>query len=96
MPNLRYLSRRVHLCTLAIVLSLASNIRSAESAPAAQSTEAGAEQPTAEIRAVLQAQLEAWNRGDIDGFMKGYARSDSTVHVPPYAQWSRGSDAGSR
>jgi ketosteroid isomerase-like protein len=41
----------------------------------------------AEIRAVIQAQQEAWNRGDIDGFMNGYARakrpsgSDSIVFV---------------
>jgi len=34
-----------------------------------------------EIRAVLQAQQEAWNRGDIDGFMNGYARSESTIFV---------------
>jgi hypothetical protein len=27
-----------------------------------------------EIRALLLAQQEAWNRGDIDGFMNGYAR----------------------
>jgi hypothetical protein len=27
------------------------------------------------IRSVLRAQQEAWNRGDIDGFMNGYARS---------------------
>jgi ketosteroid isomerase-like protein len=29
-----------------------------------------------EIRAVIQAQQEAWNRGNIDGFMNGYARGD--------------------
>src|SRR6266487_1609779 len=34
-----------------------------------------------EIRAVLRAQEEAWNRGDIDGFMNGYARSESTTFV---------------
>src|SRR5205085_9065291 len=28
-----------------------------------------------EIRAVLSAQQEAWNRGDIEGFMNGYWRS---------------------
>ena len=32
----------------------------------------------AEIRAVMSAQAAAWNRGDIDGFMNGYARSDAT------------------
>jgi ketosteroid isomerase-like protein len=36
---------------------------------------------TARIRSVLRAQQEAWNRGDIDEFMNGYARSPSTVFV---------------
>ena len=36
---------------------------------------------TAQIRSVLSAQQEAWNRGDIDAFMNGYARSASTVFV---------------
>src|SRR4029453_5827093 len=31
-----------------------------------------------EIRSVLQAQQDAWNRGDIDGFMNEYRRSAST------------------
>lgn len=35
----------------------------------------------AEIRAVMAAQVAAWNRGDIDGFMAGYARSDKTEFV---------------
>jgi uncharacterized protein (TIGR02246 family) len=35
----------------------------------------------AEIQSVLRAQQDAWNRGDIDGFMNGYARSASTVFV---------------
>jgi ketosteroid isomerase-like protein len=34
-----------------------------------------------QIRSVLQAQQEAWNRGDIDGFMNGYAHSASTVFI---------------
>jgi len=37
--------------------------------------EVGAEQ---EIRAVLDAQVRAWNAGDLRGFMEGYARSDRT------------------
>ena len=35
----------------------------------------------AEIQSVLTAQQDAWNRGDIDTFMNGYARSMSTVFV---------------
>lgn len=33
------------------------------------------------VRAVLDAQVAAWNRGDIAAFMDGYARSDETVFV---------------
>src|SRR5206468_10766152 len=35
----------------------------------------------AQIRSVLRAQRDAWNRGNIDRFMNGYARSASTVFV---------------
>jgi len=34
-----------------------------------------------EIRSALQAQQDAWNRGDIDGFVNGYARLPSTVFI---------------
>src|SRR5207244_11987974 len=34
-----------------------------------------------QILSVLQAQQDGWNRGDIDGFMNGYARSASTVFI---------------
>jgi len=33
------------------------------------------------VRAVLDAQRDAWNRGDIEGYMDGYARSPETVFV---------------
>src|SRR6266513_2653965 len=45
---------------------------------------AASEQTTnalAQIRSVLHAQQDAWNRGDIDGFMNGYARSASTLFI---------------
>lgn len=31
------------------------------------------------IRAVITAQADAWNRGDLEGFMDGYLRSDELV-----------------
>src|SRR6266849_2010393 len=37
--------------------------------------------PTAGICEILHTQQRAWNRGDIDGFMSGYARSRSTIFV---------------
>jgi ketosteroid isomerase-like protein len=33
------------------------------------------------IRGLLSAQAAAWNRGDIDGYMAGYDRSDATMFV---------------
>jgi ketosteroid isomerase-like protein len=33
------------------------------------------------VRAVLDAQRDAWNRGDIEGYMDGYDRSPNTVFV---------------
>lgn len=35
----------------------------------------------ADILAVLDAQAAAWNRGDIDGFMRGYWNSENLVFV---------------
>jgi beta-aspartyl-peptidase (threonine type) len=35
----------------------------------------------AAVRALLDAQAAAWNRGDIDGYMAGYAQSDDTMFV---------------
>ncbi len=40
-----------------------------------------AETPESAIRAVLSAQVAAWNRGDIRAFMDGYERSEQTTFV---------------
>jgi ketosteroid isomerase-like protein len=47
---------------------------------AAEITQRGSKDE-AEIRAVMAAQVAAWNRGDIDGFMNGYARSRATEFI---------------
>src|SRR5947207_15172229 len=44
---------------------------------------------TAQIRSVLRAQQDAWNRGDIDGLMNGYGRSASTVFVSKHTNRRR-------
>lgn len=36
---------------------------------------------SAEIRAVMDSQVAAWNRGDIEGFMQGYWKSENLVFV---------------
>ena len=39
------------------------------------------EQVIAAVRAVMEAQQAAWNRGDIEGFMEGYERAETTTFV---------------
>ena len=39
------------------------------------------EQAVAAVRAVLEAQAAAWNRGDIEGYMDGYERAETTTFV---------------
>src|SRR5262245_22130842 len=46
-----------------------------QGASAAPKTQAAAGDPSNEIRAVLTAQQQAWNRGDIPAFLEGYWNS---------------------
>lgn len=56
-------------CAVAALASCAPPAREADR-PAVAADTAG-------VRAVLAAQLAAWNRGDLEGFLDGYWRSDS-------------------
>ena len=60
---------------LALVLGLA--LAGGSNLPAAQ-RQAKSDAAT-DVRAVLDAQAKAWNRGDIEGFMAGYWRSEKTT-----------------
>jgi ketosteroid isomerase-like protein len=69
---------------LAAALAASASVMSITSArqqsPAA--TRSGRDEKTsAAVRAVLDAQVAAWNRGDIDAFMEGYWRSPETVFI---------------
>ena len=61
-------------CVLAVVSTQFACARAGES-------EKGQAESAAAIRAVLDAQAAAWNRGDIEGFMAGYAREEATTFV---------------
>src|SRR4029077_18944565 len=77
----RCLVRTIQGCTLGLSVFLATNMPRAQAASPAKSSETSAGQPANEIRAVLQTQQEAWNRGDMDAFLNTYARSVSTVFI---------------
>lgn len=49
----------------------------AENAPSSAAPVAADSEAATAIKALLAAQAAAWNRGDIDGFMAGYAQTDT-------------------
>ena len=86
-------ARPVRAASLALVAAcsvLATSARPAPQSDAGQQDKVapahtqpkGRDQKTiAAVRAVIEAQQAAWNRGDIEGFMDGYARSEDTTFV---------------
>lgn len=67
------MERRRRLSVFAIAMTLLPVIAYAAARVSAKDLAA--------IRAVLDVQAAAWNRGDIDGYMAGYAQSDETMFV---------------
>jgi ketosteroid isomerase-like protein len=64
---------------LAIALSVLTLLCLSTGATAQPSNDSG--KAEAAIRAVLDAQAAAWNRGDVEGYMAGYDRSPNTEFV---------------
>ena len=61
----------------------------AAAATGCQSSASGS--PEVEILAVMDAQVEAWNRGDIEGFLEGYIKSPDLIFASR-GTFSRGWD----
>jgi len=67
--------KRCLLSFLSIIILLLSM------SPGSNAQSASDNKSIAAIRAVIEAQRDAWNKGDIEGYMDGYDRSDNTVFV---------------
>lgn len=59
--------------------AVAVAILCAAQAPPTSEATTGARAPEAAVRAVLDEQVQAWNRGDLQGFMAGYWNSPQLV-----------------
>jgi len=66
-----------YLCCAAILLGLIALVPNRAQTVASRKDA----KMVAAIVAVLDAQREAWNRGDIEGYMNDYSRSDKTVFI---------------
>jgi uncharacterized protein (TIGR02246 family) len=69
---MRAMKRNLICSTISIVLAINMTVTYAQSANAKSANA---------IRAVLEAQRDAWNKGDIEGYMDGYDRSENTIFV---------------
>jgi beta-aspartyl-peptidase (threonine type) len=76
----KFMLNATTLLLIATVCLSATVLASGQEAEATKPNKRDAKE-TAAIRAVLDTQVAAWNRGDIEGFMDGYWRSDETVFV---------------
>ena len=69
---------RKHLFTLAsLLLAVVVVVGYQKNVPKSPSEDKN----VAAVRAVIEAQAAAWNRGDVAGYMEGYAKEDSTTFV---------------
>src|ERR671939_1965881 len=70
---------RKHLFTVASLVAFAAVVVLGYQKRAPKSP--GEDRDVAAVRAVLEAQAAAWNRGDVAGYMEGYAKEDATTFV---------------
>jgi ketosteroid isomerase-like protein len=69
------------LCLAVVALSVAAKRGSAQQIIVQSAFGAGNQSDDAQIRALLDQQTAAWNRGDIEAFMAGYWKSEETEFV---------------
>src|ERR687889_503124 len=70
--------RRKYLYTLGPLLALAAVVAGYQGRAPKSPKE---DRNVAAVRAVLEAQAAAWNRGDVAGYMEGYAKEEATTFV---------------
>jgi len=69
---------RRHLFTLASLMAVAAVVVGYQKGTPKSQKEDG---NVAAVRAVIEAQAAAWNRGDVTGYMEGYAKEDTITFI---------------
>ncbi|MDQ1612189.1 MAG: hypothetical protein QOG00_2120 [Pyrinomonadaceae bacterium] len=77
--NIKLRPARLARLAMALVVVLVSTQFACASRPGA--SEQGQAENEKAIRAVLDAQAAAWNRGDVEGYMDGYERAETTTLI---------------
>ena len=71
---------RKYLFTLAPLLALAAVVAGYQGGGRVPRSQ-GEDRNVASVRAVIESQAAAWNRGDVAGYMEGYAKEEATTFV---------------
>jgi len=69
------------LCLALTTIAFSSPVSAQETEAKTKSKSPTNEQIIADIRTVLDVQVTSWNKGDIDGFMAGYWKSEKMVFI---------------
>ena len=69
---------RKHLFTLGSLLAVAAVVVGYQKGAPKSAKE---DRNVAAVRAVIEEQAAAWNRGDVTGYMEGYAKEEATTFV---------------
>jgi ketosteroid isomerase-like protein len=71
---------RKHIFTIAALLAVAVVVMGYQGRRRVPKNEKE-DRDIAAVRAVIESQAAAWNRGDIEGYMAGYAKEETTTFV---------------
>ena len=71
---------RKYLFTLAPLLAVAAVVVGYQGGGRAPRSQ-GEDRNVAAVRAVIEGQAAAWNRGDVAGYMEGYAKEETTTFI---------------
>ncbi len=80
-PDMKLKLRLARLARPAVVLAAAVVVSTQFACARSGESEKGNAESAASIRAVLDAQAAAWNRGDVEGYMDGYERAEGITFI---------------
>ena len=72
-------SRR--FCRVSISLAMCAAALAAQGCVRISDADEDPDETAAAVRSVIEAQQAAWNRGDVEAFMDGYERAETTLFV---------------
>jgi ketosteroid isomerase-like protein len=81
LPEMKFTLSHVAPVRVAVIVLIVAAVALQSACTRSGESEKQAAAEAAAIRAVLEAQAAAWNRGDVSGYMDGYERAETTTLI---------------